>query len=493
MSLRPLQKPYPPLWYMRNPVTAAMEGMHTIIVGSLDGLAVAVPRYRAAWEEHQGAGALTAQGEAPMIGLVVHLVVADTDDEAISAAAPAWEKYRWNLAAPRRLEAEKRNLTQFMSTRDGSFGFVGDRPAGLPTRELRRDIDAELERFDQQTSRPHPNRLGGVALAGSPAAVRDYMDEYVATGANYFVCSFQWGDLSHAQAMRSIELFTADVMPRYARAYRRLEPVGLPVALEPRALLRRPRQSRLLRRARAPARILVAGAQECLPGGVDSTGAQRDAADRIPVDGARPRLGTAAVPFEHARGIFLPARGRRGRRALGGFEEPGRDDVAGGVDPQTARAQPRVVADEPDHAERERDARAGEQQQVDPPEGALVVLHAPHEHEEGDHAGDGEDDSQQVDAREQVVGGAEPSEPQIARGDPAEGDETGAEARPDEQRGRARASRQPRPEDDEQDAEGEQRRLALEDGAAGPEVRDAGPAEHEEDRADEHMHRTIMT
>src|SRR5207245_3158187 len=82
---------------------------------------------------------------------------------------------------------------------------------------------------------------------------------------------------------------------------------------------------------------------------------------------------------------------------------------------------------------------------------------------------------------------------QIARGDPAEGDETGAESRPDEQRGRARASRQPRPEDDEQDAEGEQRRLALEDGAAGPEVRDAGPAEHEEDRADERMHRTIMT
>ena len=150
MYLRPLQKPYPPLWYMRNPVTAAMEGMHTIIVGSLDGLAVAVPRYRAAWEEHQGANGLTAQGDKPMIGLVVHLVIAETNDEAMEAAKPAWEKYRWNLAAPRRLEAEKRGLTQFQSTKDGSFGFVGDRPAGLPTRETRRDIDAELERFDQQ-------------------------------------------------------------------------------------------------------------------------------------------------------------------------------------------------------------------------------------------------------------------------------------------------------------------------------------------------------
>jgi len=203
---------------MRNPVTAAMEGMHTILVGSLDSLPTAVERYRAAWEEHQGAGVLTVQGHEPLIGLVVHLVVADTDQEALRIAAPAWDKYRWNLAAPRRLEAEKRGLTQFLKAKDGSFGFVGDRPQGLPAREMRRDIEAEIERFDTQKGREHPNRLGGVALAGAPAAVREYMDEYVAAGANYFVCSFQWGDLTHAQAMRSIELFTAEVMPRYAAA-----------------------------------------------------------------------------------------------------------------------------------------------------------------------------------------------------------------------------------------------------------------------------------
>lgn len=220
MYMRPLQKPYPPLWYMRNPETAAIEGMHTILVGSLDSLPGAVVRYRRAWEEHQGPGALTLQGDEPMIGLVVHLVLADADEEAIRIATPAWEKYRWNLAAPRRLEAEKRGLTQFMQTKDGSFGFVGERPAGLPVREMRRDIDAELERFDVQKRRDNPTRLGGVALAGSPAAAREYMDEYLATGANYFVCSFQWGDLTHEQAMRSIELFAREVMPRYATASR---------------------------------------------------------------------------------------------------------------------------------------------------------------------------------------------------------------------------------------------------------------------------------
>ncbi len=216
MYLRPLQQPYPPLWYMRNAVTAAMEGMHTMLVGSIESLAAEVTRYRSAWEEHQGAGALTVQGHEPLIGLVVHLVVAETDDDAIAIATPAWEKYRWNLAAPRRLEAERRGLTQFLHAKDGSFGFVGERPAGLPARETRRDIEAELERFSEQKRRPHPNRIGGVALAGSPAAVREYMEEYVATGANYFVCSFQWGDLTHEQAMRSIELFATEVMPRYA-------------------------------------------------------------------------------------------------------------------------------------------------------------------------------------------------------------------------------------------------------------------------------------
>jgi hypothetical protein len=41
------------------------------------------------------------------------------------------------------------------------------------------------------------------------------MDEYVATGANHFVCSFQWGNLTHEQAQRSIDLFVEEIMPHY--------------------------------------------------------------------------------------------------------------------------------------------------------------------------------------------------------------------------------------------------------------------------------------
>ena len=217
MRLAPVQTPHPPMWYMRNVETAAMEGMNSIIVGDMESLKTQVPRFHEAWEEHQSGKNPVLHGLEPRIGLVVHMVVAETDDEAIAIAKPAWDTYRWNLGTPRRLEAEKRGLDQFLQSKDGSFGFVGDRPAGLPKRETRRDIEAEIERFDKQATRENPTRLGGVALAGSPASVREYLDEYIETRANYLVCSFQWGDITHEQAMQSVELFSAEVLPDYSR------------------------------------------------------------------------------------------------------------------------------------------------------------------------------------------------------------------------------------------------------------------------------------
>jgi alkanesulfonate monooxygenase SsuD/methylene tetrahydromethanopterin reductase-like flavin-dependent oxidoreductase (luciferase family) len=219
-----MQDPMPPFWYMRNVETAAKDGMNTIIVGGLDSFESNVTRYHREWEKYHGAGSLTAQGTEPKIGLVVHLLLANTDEEAIEQAQPAWEHYRWNLGTPRRLEAERRGLTQFMG--EG----MNPRPASIPARELphedRRDLDATMddeERLERQRRRL--NLRGRIAddgggagfgsVAGSPETIRKYMDEYVATGANYFVGAFQWGDLSHEQAMRSIDLFTSEVMPHY--------------------------------------------------------------------------------------------------------------------------------------------------------------------------------------------------------------------------------------------------------------------------------------
>ena len=222
MRLRPIQQPYPPFWYMRNVETAAIDGMHTIIVGSLDSFEANVKRYREVWEQHQGVGALNKQGEEPKIGLVNHLVIAETDEEAAKIARPAWDHYKWNLGAPRRLEAEKRGLTQFLVPNERM------RPSSAPDREARRDLFWSLEERSEEQERrrqtpgaidtPGSTRGAGFGVvAGSPASIREYMDEYVETGANYFVCGFQWGSLTHEQTMQSLELFVDEVMPHYVK------------------------------------------------------------------------------------------------------------------------------------------------------------------------------------------------------------------------------------------------------------------------------------
>jgi alkanesulfonate monooxygenase SsuD/methylene tetrahydromethanopterin reductase-like flavin-dependent oxidoreductase (luciferase family) len=55
-------------------------------------------------------------------------------------------------------------------------------------------------------------------VVGTPDTVKAYFDEYLTTGANYMVLSFQWGNLNHAQAMRSIKLFREHLMPHYGLA-----------------------------------------------------------------------------------------------------------------------------------------------------------------------------------------------------------------------------------------------------------------------------------
>src|SRR5919108_3492593 len=156
MRLRPKQQPYPPMWYMRNVETAAMDGMNTVIVGSLDSFEANVVRYHELWNEHQGVDGRTLHGTEPKIGLVNHIVLADSEAEAVTIAKPAWGEYVWNLEAPRRLEAEQRGLTQFLG------GNMNRRPAGLPDRE------ADHERYRvreiseaQRRRRATPGGIGG--------------------------------------------------------------------------------------------------------------------------------------------------------------------------------------------------------------------------------------------------------------------------------------------------------------------------------------------
>jgi len=217
MRLRPKQDPYPPLWYMRNVETAATEGMNSIIVGTLESFRPNVKRYKDLWNVHQGPNSLTAQGTEPKIGLVTHMVIADTEERALQAAGPAWEEYLWNLRAPRRLEAERRGLQQF--TREGE----NPRPAGLPNREADTKYRTGQEGAGEAGSTPEPGSVIAQdesanfrVVTGTPETIRKYMDAYVETGANYFVCAFHFGNMPAAVAEHSIDLFIKEVMPNYA-------------------------------------------------------------------------------------------------------------------------------------------------------------------------------------------------------------------------------------------------------------------------------------
>ncbi|MCW5746469.1 MAG: LLM class flavin-dependent oxidoreductase [Alphaproteobacteria bacterium] len=176
MELEPVQRPHPPLWYGANtPDSAdrlAQQGYNVVVGLPAAGVRTFVDRYKAAWH-----AAGRSDSDLPFVGMSRHVVVGDSDKEASDAARRAFKL--WYAAL------------EHLWRKNG---------VGLP-RQL---IPAE---FDDAVA-------GGYIVAGSAASVRDRMrqDNDIA-GINYCLCRMAFGDLSHAESMRSVELFARDVMP----------------------------------------------------------------------------------------------------------------------------------------------------------------------------------------------------------------------------------------------------------------------------------------
>src|SRR5205085_4039213 len=118
--------------------------------------------------------------------------------------------------------------------------------------------------------------------------------------------------------------------------------------LEANTLVGRPRQRPRLQCPRAPAAILLARAQERVARRVEAAGSQRDGAQRIASQRTLPRVPAAGMRLEHACGTLFRARGRPGRRVVGGLDEASGDRVARDVVALAAGAEPRVIGDEPE-------------------------------------------------------------------------------------------------------------------------------------------------
>jgi alkanesulfonate monooxygenase SsuD/methylene tetrahydromethanopterin reductase-like flavin-dependent oxidoreductase (luciferase family) len=181
--LRPLQQPYPPLWYPTSfPDSVpwiAREGLNVVFAFLAERQGVDVreqlERYRRLHEEHRHEpGRLNAHVARPRYGSIRHVVVAETDAEAHALARPALR--RWF-----------ESFNHLWLTRQGVEHYPSD-------------VDAFIDR--------------GHLLVGSPATVRGQVAAALeALGGNYFVGVFAFGDLPSQAALRSLHLFAREVIP----------------------------------------------------------------------------------------------------------------------------------------------------------------------------------------------------------------------------------------------------------------------------------------
>jgi alkanesulfonate monooxygenase SsuD/methylene tetrahydromethanopterin reductase-like flavin-dependent oxidoreductase (luciferase family) len=183
MELHPLQQPYPPLWYpTHNPESvryAARHGYHFVSLGPAAHVRQHVDLYWQTWEVHrQEPGRVNGHVVTPKVGVVRQVVVADTDDEALTAMRAAHRDWYQSIM------------------------------------KLWHDYDDHT--YDDFFAW-EPSIQGETILYGTPARVREQMARLLeGSGCNYVICAFAWGTLPHAQALRSLRLFAEEVMPAFA-------------------------------------------------------------------------------------------------------------------------------------------------------------------------------------------------------------------------------------------------------------------------------------
>jgi alkanesulfonate monooxygenase SsuD/methylene tetrahydromethanopterin reductase-like flavin-dependent oxidoreductase (luciferase family) len=178
LELEPLQKPHPPLWYGANkPQSAercARQGMNVV--------ANAPAKVVRGMSEAYWPIAAQAKSGSLKLGMNRHIVIAENRDEALEIARRA---YRVWYASFMKLWREQ-NMP----------------PVGI-------NYPPEIDGFIEN----------GLAAVGTADEVRAILVSHLAeSGANYLGCRFAFGDLTLAESMRSLDLFTREVMPHLRAA-----------------------------------------------------------------------------------------------------------------------------------------------------------------------------------------------------------------------------------------------------------------------------------
>jgi alkanesulfonate monooxygenase SsuD/methylene tetrahydromethanopterin reductase-like flavin-dependent oxidoreductase (luciferase family) len=182
--MRPMQQPYPPLWYGlrgdHGPLFAAKHGMNGVTLGPDEPCAAALATFRKHWaacaEERK---AFQSPVETPIAGVMRTMFIADSDAEAERIAQPAYARWYDSLAWLWNM----RGITL---------------PISIP-----QDFEAA-------------KKTGALVVGGPDTVARVFERQAQRIGQNYLVLMLAFGTLTHAQEMHSLDLFQREVMPRLA-------------------------------------------------------------------------------------------------------------------------------------------------------------------------------------------------------------------------------------------------------------------------------------
>jgi alkanesulfonate monooxygenase SsuD/methylene tetrahydromethanopterin reductase-like flavin-dependent oxidoreductase (luciferase family) len=170
MEMRPFQRPHPPLWRPGQIETAAALGVSTVAAGPIPMVNQSIELYRSLLPAGTG-------GPEPTIGAFRKFIVAPTDAEADQLGRRTWPRYTFNL----------RSL----------FDLYGIEPPSDPS------VGGDYEKAKEVQA----------VVVGSPATVRGHVEELAEAGlVEYVIGGFAFGDMTHDEALRSLELFAEHVV-----------------------------------------------------------------------------------------------------------------------------------------------------------------------------------------------------------------------------------------------------------------------------------------
>lgn len=180
MVQRPTQRPHPPLWYGTNSPASvercAHDALNMVTLKTGEEMRAMVAAYKATW-----AAGGRDPAAMPHIGVGRHIVVAESDTEALAIARRAFARWR-------------ASFVHLWEARGGDNAFVTHFP---------RDWDTVA--------------AAGSACAGSPDTVRAFIAQDAGLGGySYLLGQMAFGDMTVAEVRRSAQLFGAHVMPHFA-------------------------------------------------------------------------------------------------------------------------------------------------------------------------------------------------------------------------------------------------------------------------------------